>query len=153
MAELDPETLERLRKTKPWNPDTATPLDWAKRFWHDPTGIDLEFACQLAEHDPKVWEQVWEWAKNEPDLPDAAKVRLFDLLVVQGKPGAGPGRQREVLRNLLLRRIADWLVDNCGLTLTCNAAGGVSAASILAELEGTPGERAIEKVLLAKEQR
>jgi hypothetical protein len=133
-----------------------TPFAFAKFMWaaatKHPDEIDDPLdALERAKWEPEVWDALNTWAKAQEVLSDDWKVALHDLWL-GGKPKARKGSYiTTAYRDRVLCRIAERLCADFNIELSRNNQDvkQACAASVLADLKGTPGEERIREIILA----
>lgn len=139
---------------QPWRGD-ETPIEAARRMWFAATVLAVEIdnpaeAIERAAWDAATWQALLNWAKAQDSLSDQWKAALHDLWL-HGCPEP-PRKNKDLpteVRDAILRRIGHRLCEEHGLNKTQTTPGPTveCAASVLAELPGTPAEGEIANIL------
>lgn len=137
---------------RPWQgAEHDSPAEYALRLWlqyvNADEDMDFATACDLAPYDLEVWEalQSWAWSQDMDGLPDAAAAALGRALG-RRKPRKGKGATAR--RDARLRAVAAALGRVYKVKPTrAPSTATASAASIMADLPGTPSEPMINEVL------
>lgn len=137
---------------QPWQGDgSEAPATFALRLWlhfqNAEDDMDFATACELSAYDGDVWEELqkWAWSQDIDAMSEAAAAALGRALG-RRKPRKGKGVIAR--RNAHLQAVAAALAREYGVRPTRAPSTAVaSAASIMADLPGTPSEQSINEVL------